>query len=847
LTDGRLERVEALFHEARALPADERARHLERACAGDDDLRAEVEQLLANHERDGVLLDTPALARGHRLDAEVGEVMAAPASSVGGFTLRARLGEGSMGTVFLAEQDHPKRRVAVKVLRAGPTSNEAVRRFRHEAEALGRLQHPGIAQVLESGVDGDVPYLALEYVEGLPLVEHANREGLDLRARLVLFLKVCDAVRHAHSKGVIHRDLKPANILVERLADGPQPKVLDFGIARITAEDASLTAGQTTAGEILGTLQYMSPEQASGDPAAVDARTDVYALGVLLYELLSGALPYDLTGLGVPQATRALIEHEPRSLADAAPALRGDLATLVDTALEHDVERRYATASELGAEVRRYLDDQPILAHPPSATYQLTKFARRNSALVAGAVAVVVALTGGLATTLWQKAEADEQRAAAERRFDDLHELSETFLLPFDERLRHVAGTIEARRFLVDTWLEYLDRLARQDDTPEIQRGRASAYSKIGDIQGSASESSLGDLPGALASYTKAMEVLDGLARARPGDVAVLADRVRLELRLADTHGAERNTAGAREHYERALELSREWIALAPGDDVALREHLTVSERFAGSLLGEGQVDRAHELYDEILAATRELAARRPEFRRDLGVTHSKLGHLLEGQGDAEGALEAFSAFLGIAFETLAATPHDGIAQRDALAASDRVGTLLHARGESAAARAVFARGLELAERVRAAVGRDATLLFDLAALYNRAGEFELAEGQLAEAQVIFAEYLAVAEALVELRGNDARFLRRYGVALYKMGELNEARAADLEGSPDERAVALTEAREWFEQCRAAFLDMRATGRLSASDAGVPEEVGADIERCERQLTALGGEGGRPP
>ncbi|HXY08721.1 MAG TPA: serine/threonine-protein kinase, partial [Terriglobales bacterium] len=319
----------------------------------------------------------------------------AVASHIGRYRIIRILGEGGMGTVYEAEQDQPRRGVALKVIKTSLASPAMLRRFELESQALGRLHHPGIAQIYEAGSAetpyGLQPFFAMELIHGQPLTQYANKRKLDLRQRLLLMIQVCEAVQHAHQRGIIHRDLKPGNILVE---EAGQPKILDFGLARATDYDTEATR-QTDVGQILGTLAYMSPEQVLADPLALDTRSDVYALGVILYELLSGKLPYQLSRQ-LPQAIRVIQEIDPNPLSSLSRVYRGDIETIVAKALEKDKSRRYASAADLAGDIRRYLEDQPITAKPASASYQLKKFARRHKALVIGVAAVFVALVLGV-------------------------------------------------------------------------------------------------------------------------------------------------------------------------------------------------------------------------------------------------------------------------------------------------------------------------------------------------------------------------------------------------------------------------------------------------------------------
>jgi len=335
---------------------------------------------------------------------------------IGQYVIKREIARGGMGVVFEAVQDEPRRTVAVKVMKDSLASDEALRRFRYEAQLLARLRHPGIAQVYEAGTHdgtaGAVPFFAMEYIPNAkPITEYAEWKKLSADARLELFARVCDAVHHGHQRGIVHRDLKPGNILVDSSGN---PRIIDFGVARAT--DSDMATIQTEVGQIIGSLNYMSPEQFEADPNDIDTRSDVYALGVVLYELMRGELPYDLSNTTIIEAARIVRDYTPPKLSRDDPSLRGDVETIALKALEKDRDRRYQSAHGLAADVRRYLNKQPIEARPPSLAYQLRMFTRRHRALIGSMCVVFVALTVAVvvSTTSWIKADRERERAEAQ-------------------------------------------------------------------------------------------------------------------------------------------------------------------------------------------------------------------------------------------------------------------------------------------------------------------------------------------------------------------------------------------------------------------------------------------------
>lgn len=419
------EQVYEAFRRCRGLEGDARRAFLDKLSEANGALRGHVEALLGASEDPGAGLEIGAgAARWLEGTTDLRDVSAAldrvvepdAPESVGPFRIVRLIGEGGMGRVYEAEQQSPRRRVALKLVAPRARSESLMQRFELEVDVLARLQHPSIAQIFECGeYDGEYgpqPYFAMELVDGVDVRTYAERAQLDLNAKLALVAEIADAIEHAHTKGVIHRDLKPDNVLV---GENGRPKVLDFGIARVTDDSTLMRTAVTEAGQLIGTLNYMAPEQLGGDSTRIDAGADVYALGVILFELLSGRRPHEVSGLALTAAIRIVAEEEAPRLGRLAPGIAHDVETIVQKALEKERDRRYATAGALADDLRRFANHQPITARPPSAVYLARRFAQRHRGAVLGLTVAFVALTIGLVLTTRFGLQAQRDRAVAER------------------------------------------------------------------------------------------------------------------------------------------------------------------------------------------------------------------------------------------------------------------------------------------------------------------------------------------------------------------------------------------------------------------------------------------------
>src|SRR5437773_8824959 len=419
---------ETLFHLALEKPTAERSAFLEQACGGDAAFRQRVEALLLAHENPASFLQSPA--GGLESDVTLGQpvLLTPPGTIIGRYKILEPIGEGGYGAVFMAEQTSPVvRKVALKIIKAGMDTRQVIARFEAERQALALMDHPNIAKVFDAGTtDTGRPYFVMELVKGMPITKYCDQHHIEPRQRLELFMQVCQAVQHAHQKGIIHRDLKPSNVLVAQYDGKPVPKVIDFGVAKATGQQLTDLTMFTGFGDVIGTLEYMSPEQAEVNQLDVDTRSDIYSLGVLLYELLTGSTPLEhkrVMKAGLLEMLRVVREEEPPkpsvrlSTTEQLPSisanrgvepkklsglLKGELDWIVMKALEKDRARRYETANGFAADVKRYLDDEAVHACPPSARYRFRKFARRHKVgLLVGsaALATLLLLVGSLAVS----------------------------------------------------------------------------------------------------------------------------------------------------------------------------------------------------------------------------------------------------------------------------------------------------------------------------------------------------------------------------------------------------------------------------------------------------------------
>ncbi|MBZ5607940.1 MAG: protein kinase [Acidobacteriia bacterium] len=638
----RWQQIKEVLYAAVELAPDQRENYLDQVCGGDLPLRREVEALIEANDQAGEFLETPALGAKPAPEDLAG-------SLVGHYRIVGEIGRGGMAVVYRAvREDDFRQEVAVKVVKRGMDTDELLERFRHERQILALLSHNNIARVLDGGATADGrPYFVMELVHGLPITDYCDRNNLGIHERLLLFLKVCGAVEYAHRNLVVHRDLKPANILIG--ADG-EPKLLDFGVAKLLSPDATgATAGLTGAQVRLLTPEYASPEQVRGE--RITTATDLYALGAVLYELLTGAKAHRLTSSGAVELERVICLTDPTKPSETGEKrseLRGDLDNIVLKALEKQPERRYWHAEQLAEDIQRYLDGRPVLARPDTIRYRTVKFCRRNKVLTISAVVVLLTLIGGIIATAWQARIAQRERAVAERRFDEVRKLGWTLLFEVDPEIAPLAGATKAREKLLSASIAYLDALARDaKGDPALLRELAEAYEKAAQVRGTPGFANLGREEVAVQNLRKAMALREQLLATDPSSIDFRLELARATRLLAQLI---QDPAEARGLAQRALEMVQLAARRPPVDD-KIRAELASAHYQVGQQLVATDPGPAIQEFRQALALYKDPS--------NVSLVHKKIGALLLLQRDAEHALVEYNAAIALDEDVARRDPSD--------------------------------------------------------------------------------------------------------------------------------------------------------------------------------------------
>lgn len=673
----------------------------------DPELVAEVQSLAELEAESDSMLEVSAVELSRDfIESRTGLV----GSAVGPYKIVSELGYGGMGAVFLAERADGKfdQRAAIKLLKREMDSAALRRHFDQEREILATLEHANIARLLNAGTTEDgIPFIAMEYVDGLPIDEFCSAHSLDLVSRLELFKTVCSAVDFAHRNLVVHRDLKPSNILITR--DGV-PKLLDFGISKILSKGFEGEDSATITRMGVMTPSYASPEQLRRE--SVTTLSDVYSLGVILFELLSGHRPFEGKEDDLRAIYSAVLEQEPAAPSSLASTtarrdkfdrpsyrqdeavteklgtdfrdvkktdrnvqpllpqmLKGDLDNIVLKALRKEPERRYQSAGAFAEDIDRHLRGLPVTARPNTFSYRASKFVGRNKIGVGAALIVLIAIVGGVIATLWQMREAQFERSRAERRFEDVRALANSFLFEISPEIERLPGSTPAMELLVKRALEYLDRLSSEAaNDPGLQRELATAYEKVGDVQGNPYKPNVGDVAGAMASYEKSRQIRESLVDRGLSDAKLDGELAGLYKSIGDIESESGDYAKAMDWHMRSLAM-REKLATAVPTDLETRKALAMALRTVGiTWFYDNNNLKAIEYYERSRDIFEKLAAENPsddKLASEYAYSFVNIGEAQGWEGQLEAAAFNLQKGLEMTEPIAARNPNDLELQRD--------------------------------------------------------------------------------------------------------------------------------------------------------------------------------------
>ena len=869
MTPERWQQVSEALDKLLHFSTTQRLDYLAEVARGDPELYRELESLLASHEQaEAEFLNAPASPTApSAVEADAQHTLLG--RRLGAYQIVELIGIGGMGKVYRAfrADDQYRKQVALKVVRGGRDSGFVINRFKNERQILASLDHPNIARLLDGGTTEEgVPYFVMELIDGKTIDRYCNDHNLATAERLKLFLQVCSAVQLAHQRLIVHRDLKPGNILVT--PDGV-PRLLDFGIAKLLDPDTSEGADPTlTMTQFRAfTPGYASPEQIRGEP--ITTASDVYSLGVVLYELLAGCSPYGSSSRTPHEISRAVCDLDPVKPSTAirrrftspqrgAPPvagiesnklsrrLKGDLDNIILMALRKEPQRRYNSVEQFAQDIRRHLGNLPVIARQDTAGYRASKFIARHKTGVAATAAFTMLLLAALLVTVReariarQQAEiAREQRARAERRFNDVRKLANSLMFEVHDSIRNLPGATPARKLLVSRALEYLDSLSREaSGDPSLQRELAAAYDRVGDVLGDTSAANLGDFAGASQSYAKALAIRESLAAASPTDLAVQTE-------LAD------------EYFRTAAVLQN------TGD-------------FVGALK---TLQRASPFMQKIAAGHND-----PRLQDRIAGLYYYTGTILEKSDDFPGALQNYRAGLAIR-EPIATDTGANILLRAHLVADyNGVAKMLAATGDVDEAIAMAAKALSIMRQLSEANPTNATFREWLAEAYDISADLQVQKGnlepalgfdrrgkeifqelhdsdpsnQLAAENLAFSD-LSIGEVLVRqgkitngLRNIQAAFAIVQGIGTPKTlwdstmisqtySDLGMAYMALAEHAspPAEKTRDWTEARSWYQRALDVWGEKAKLGTRDALGHNQAAAISQQLAKCEANLQAL--------
>ncbi len=909
--------IDELFHKVVDLPSNERRDFLEAACGGDASLRNEIEKLIDGSDRAGSFIETPPALDETTIALAESEARAVSGLRIGAYRVIQEIGRGGMGTVYLAARadEEFQKRVAIKVVTAGFDHDTIIHRFRNERQILAGLDHPNIARLLDGGTtESGAPYFVMEYIEGETIREYCDKHRLTTVERLKLFRAVCSAVHFAHQNLIVHRDIKPGNILVT--ADGTA-KLLDFGVAKLlsaTAQSGDLTEASCR----VMTPDYASPEQARGE--TITTASDVYSLGVLLYELLTGHRPYRLTSLPLIEMIDVICEQEPwkpstaigrtetspgaggstevtvtpdevSRARDSEPyrlrrELEGDLDNIVLKAMRKEPQRRYASVEQFSEDINRYFQRLPVIARQDTLSYRASKFIARHKAAVAAGALIILALLAGAVTTLWQAHAARQERDKAERRFSEVRKLANAILFEYHDAIKKLAGSTPIREKMVKDALEYLDHLsAESSGDPTLQAELATAYEKVGDVQGNPFGANLGNTEGALDSYRKAVAIREVLYSANLIDANRKFSLAGAYMKTSDILWAKGENELALSTYRKALAAFEELVQVDPGNWDYLRSFNRALSGVAHVQEQNGDFKGALDSYQKVLANAETIQAADTTDAISIRVVASatlKVGDAYMDLSDYPAALLQYEKSVDGFSRLAASAQHDADAARTLGVGYSRIASAYAQLNQHEKAAEFHLKAIEQQKQVVAADPNNVQSQFDISATYANLGDsyrrikkLDNAVTSVREAIRIAMETLARNPDYMQGQGNLGVTYQTYAEILLAKGDANGASEiyrksldilsrepvrssqtkslaevyaglgdADLlkasHAMGDARQTELfKEGRDWYLKSLDVWSELDKQGKITLEDKTKLSEATQKVEQCLAALTKL--------
>ncbi len=868
------QQIKETFNTAIDLPEDERAPFLEK-CA--ENICREVQKLIKSHDNASDFIVESAFFDVGLIDENEADFYVG--KQIDDYKILKEIGHGGMGTVYLAAKTDESfdKKVAIKLIKRGMDTTAVLKRFVMERKILAGLENPNIASLLDGGSTADgLPYLVMEYIEGLPITKFCDSHHYSIEERLALFRKVCSAISYAHQNLIVHRDIKPSNILVT--GDGA-PKLLDFGIAKLLHPDWSQETTEATATMFrLMTPEYASPEQIRGLP--ITTASDVYSLGVVLYELLSGARPFKIESRLPEKVAQLILTEEPikpsaisdskfkiqnsKSEIETNPnegqrttdgesktnpksknqnlkSLRGDLDNIILKALRKEPARRYQSVQEFSEDIRRHLVGLPVTATADTVFYRFGKFVKRHLVGVLAGLVIVATLLLATVITTWQSIVARRERERAEQRFNQVRKLANIILFDYHERIKNLPGATETRKKLVTDALEYLDNLAQNsDDSPELKRELVLAYQKVAEIQsGIAEGGNTGETGAALENYRKAMAIQENLVSMFPendGDRRILANLyANIGDKTADLQSQE-------DFCRKAVGILSELVEKDP-QNTATRTDLANALYFlAAAIRSKGDYDeaiatyrRAGEIYEN-LGQVDDNAEKRTARLRRVALNYKTIGGVFEQKSDSGSALELYRKAIDIDLENAASNPNNVQYKLDSAFTYNSIASALTNLGNYKEARENCQKALAIQEKVVAEDPKNSFAKYAVARTFRRMGDILQLLEKYVEAGEYYRKSIQKMEELVQSNPNDdgqkarlAEFYTVFGEFLYKSAlRKNNQKLSSLR-------VAQTFQKRGLE----IFTNLQSQNKLSKSSKTILSEAQDNLQKTEVELAKL--------